>query len=181
MNFGSEKPIFLYFKGAGRATPARVALFNAFGEHGWENRMLDFSDFSAEKKKWQTAVDNPPAGAAGASSTQKASDDEVDDAPRAPADGDDVEGAATTKMMKTPADRFGGSQLQTVLGYLPQLHIAGMVITQSPAIARFAARMGEKPLMPKDPLDALQVEEVMMVCEEVLAKAPSDPDNEVPM
>ncbi len=160
MNFGSEKPVFLYFKGAGRATPARVALFNAFGEHGWENRMLDFSDFSAEKKKWQEAMDNPPAAAA-----PKPSDDE------------DIDGGEKPKA--PPPDQFGGSQLQTVLGYLPQLHLAGMVITQSPAIARFAARMGEKPIMPKDPWEALQVEEVMMVCEEVLAKAPSDSDNEV--
>ncbi|CAD7948811.1 unnamed protein product [Amoebophrya sp. A25] len=122
----------VYFKGGGRATPARVALFNAFGEAGWRNTMLEFQEFSEEQKKWRNGEPS---------------------------------------ILKTP------------LGHLPQLIIneeslapAEEVVTQAPAIARWAGRLGSKPLIPTDSIKSLLCEEIMAVCDDALSKVPSDPD-----
>ena len=47
----SEKPLFLYFNASGRAIPARIALFAAFGKDGWKEETLDFDQFKVEKQK----------------------------------------------------------------------------------------------------------------------------------
>ncbi len=137
MNFGSEKPVFIYFKGAGRATAARVALFNAFGENGWENKMLPYQEFADQKAIWQKSLDAP--NVINADGTKQVKDEETGD-------------------MKSVKNDYGGSLLQTPLGYLPQLHFGGKIITQSAAIARWAAGLGEKPLMPKDHFERLECE-----------------------
>ncbi|CAD7948815.1 unnamed protein product [Amoebophrya sp. A25] len=125
-----SKPTLVYFKAAGRVTGARMALFNAYGKDGWDNVMLTFDEFGAEKKKH----------AAG----------EADCA------------------LKTP------------MGYLPQLEMPeGKVITQTPCIARWAAKQGANPLYPSDPMDQLLTEEIIDVAQEILARSPSDPDTEV--
>lgn len=47
----STKPVFLYFDVTGRAMPARIALFAAFGKDGWVNEAIDFASFGEEKRK----------------------------------------------------------------------------------------------------------------------------------
>lgn len=47
----SGKPVFLYFAASGRAIPARIALFAAFGKDGWIEENWDFTQFKAEKQK----------------------------------------------------------------------------------------------------------------------------------
>mmetsp|Transcript_65514 Transcript_65514/g.207109 ORF Transcript_65514/g.207109 Transcript_65514/m.207109 type:complete len:204 (+) Transcript_65514:215-826(+) len=62
---------------------------------------------------------------------------------------------------------------------LPILKLAsGRVITQSAAIARFAAKHGDTGLYPTDPEAALIVDELMDVAADALTKTPTDKDEE---
>jgi len=49
----ASKPVLLYFDTSGRAIPARIALFAAFGKDGWVDETIDFAAFKAEKQKLQ--------------------------------------------------------------------------------------------------------------------------------
>eukprot|EP01052_Picozoa_sp_SAG31_P024816 SAG31_NODE_2136_length_6360_cov_5.316882_5_plen_227_part_00 len=63
---------------------------------------------------------------------------------------------------------------------LPVLKLpSGRIITQSTAIARFAAKHGDAGLYPTDPEAALLVDELICVAEDALTKTPSDPDQEI--
>jgi glutathione S-transferase len=63
------------------------------------------------------------------------------------------------------------------LGSMPILKIDGADHCQSMALARYAAKKAG--YYPEDPLEALIVDEVMDTCNEIMSKAPRDPDADV--
>jgi len=60
------------------------------------------------------------------------------------------------------------------LGQLPVLSVDGKVFTQSGAILRYAGKRSG--LYPSDAIEALRVDEVMSIADDILASAPQDPD-----
>lgn len=81
---------------------------------------------------------------------------------------------------RVPFAEFGEKKAagEYPLGAVPVLTLPdGRTICQSAAIGAWAARQGG--LMPTDITECLVVEELMATLQEVLAKTPSDPDNEV--
>ncbi len=64
------------------------------------------------------------------------------------------------------------------LGQVPVLTLTdGRIITQSAAISRYAAKLAG--LYPVDPVEALLVDEIIDTCNEVLASAPQNTDNDL--
>ena len=53
-----SKPIFLYFRFAGRAFGPRVSLFNTFGKDGWVDERVGPSDFKKLKKEFTDAAED---------------------------------------------------------------------------------------------------------------------------
>lgn len=71
-----------------------------------------------------------------------------------------------------------GSSALFPLGSVPVLTLpSGQVVTQSSAIARYAAKLVN--LYPLDPLESLFVDEIYDTVTDVLSSAPQDPDQEI--
>ena len=60
------------------------------------------------------------------------------------------------------------------LGQVPVMSVDGTTFTQSGALLRYAGR--KSGLYPADAFDALRVDEVLCIVEELAASAPQDPD-----
>ena len=66
----------------------------------------------------------------------------------------------------------GGRSAAVPLGQLPTLTLDGEVFTQSVALARWAAAQGSAPLAPPSVADALRVDEVVAIVDELWVKLP---------
>ena len=82
------------------------------------------------------------------------------------------------KFLTFPEFQAAKFSIEVPLGSVPTLTLpSGKVVTQSVAIARYAAKLAN--LYPLDPEEALQVDELVDVVGDILSSAPQNPDADV--